>query len=154
MIRIQTEDFDVGAEIKNLVLGKGNIGGVCSFIGLVRDFSGNEPNGENIISLTLEHYPGMTEKQLEKIETQARQRWDLIETLIIHRVGQLQPSEQIVLVATAAAHRDAAFESAKFIMDFLKTEAPFWKKELGNKGDKWVAAKQSDSAKKETWEKK
>ncbi|MDH5187624.1 MAG: molybdenum cofactor biosynthesis protein MoaE [Rhodospirillaceae bacterium] len=154
MIRIQTKDFDAGAEIKNLVSGKGNIGGVCSFIGLVRDFSASEQSGEKITAMTLEHYPAMTEKQLEKIETQAQERWGSIETLIIHRVGRLEPTAQIVLVAVAAAHRDVAFEAARFIMDILKTEAPFWKKEEGPTTSKWVEAKASDIAKAGLWEKK
>lgn len=152
MIRIQLEDFDVGSELKSLVSGHSDIGGVCSFVGLVRDFSGNDDG--KITAMTLEHYPGMTEKQLEKIESAARQRWDLIETLIIHRIGRLEPAEQIVLVAVGAAHREAAFAGAEFIMDFLKTEAPFWKKEEGTGGTKWVQAKQADAAKTKIWQKK
>ena len=125
MIRVQREDFDIGAEIAALTDGNRAIGGVASFVGLVRDMAGNASIG----AMTLEHYPGMTEKALAKIEVEAQERWPLQASLIIHRYGRLEPGDNIVLVITASAHRQAAFESAMFLMDYLKTKAPFWKLE-------------------------
>ena len=154
MIQIQAEDFDVGQELKKISSGDSGIGAVCSFVGLVRDFSGQQEGDKKISSMTLEHYPGMTEKQLEKIECDARARWELSEVIIIHRIGALAPGDQIVLVVVASAHRDAAFEAARFIMDFLKTKATFWKKEETGSGAKWVEAKSSDSDSVQRWEKK
>ncbi|MES1991686.1 MAG: molybdenum cofactor biosynthesis protein MoaE [Pseudomonadota bacterium] len=136
MNRVQTEDFDVSAEIKNLVKQRSDIGAVVTFSGLVRD-----------VTLTLEHYAGMTERELTKIEAEANARWDLQAVTIIHRVGTLAPADNIVLVITAAAHRKDAFEAAEFLMDYLKTRAPLWKRE----GDTWVEAKSSDDDAAERW---
>ena len=146
-VRVQTEDFDAGAEIKCLQAARKDIGAVVSFIGLVRDMN----EGDAISQLTLEHYPGMTEKSLIAIAEQARTRWDIIDVLIIHRVGTLQPCDQIVMVAVAGGHRGAAFAACEFVMDYLKTEAPFWKKELTQNGERWVEAKDSDDAAKQRW---
>lgn len=147
MIRVQQEDFDIGAELEALTDGNHSIGGLCSFVGLVRDIAG----GEDISSMTLEHYPGMTEKQLGDIEEEARRRWPLDATLIIHRYGRLNPGDRIVLVATASAHRQAAFDSCNFLMDWLKTKAPFWKLEETPQGRQWVDAKASDDAAADRW---
>jgi len=146
-IRIQAEDFDAGAEIARISAVSTNVGGVCSFLGLVRD------SGENsaITAMTLEHYPGMTEKQLAKIEAEARERWPLDDSLIIHRYGRFEPGEQIVLVVTASAHRKAAFEACEFLIDWLKTKAPFWKSEETSDGTTWVEAKAADNAAAEKW---
>ena len=146
-IRVQTEDFDVTSETKSLVAGNTNIGAVVTFTGLVRDMAG----GEMISAMTLEHYPEMTETMLAKIDTQANERWPLDASLIIHRYGRLEPGEQIVLVITASSHRQAAFEAAEFLMDWLKTKAPFWKQEGTTAGEKWVAAKTSDDDATERW---
>lgn len=141
MVSVQREDFNIQAEIDALVQGHRGIGAVVSFIGLVRDLH----SGESLTNMTLEHYPGMTEKALVEIEAQARIRWELTGVTIIHRVGLLAPCEQIVLVVTASAHRQAAFESAAFIMDYLKSRAPFWKKETLSSGQaQWVDAKETD----------
>ena len=126
----------------------GKAGGMCMFIGLVRDF---QSDGATISGMTLEHYPGMTEKQLAALETEARKRWVLEDVLVIHRYGKLEAGERIVMVATASAHRDAAFESCRFLMDWLKTKAPFWKVEHSDTGDKWVAAKASDEDAAKGW---
>ncbi|HLO77097.1 MAG TPA: molybdenum cofactor biosynthesis protein MoaE [Magnetospirillum sp.] len=149
MIRVQAEDFDPGAEIARFNAGNGKVGGICMFLGLVRDFMGD---GTGVAGMTLEHYPGMTEKQLAAIEAEARRRWPLEDALIIHRYGRLQAGDRIVLVATASAHREAAFESCHFLMDWLKTRAPFWKIEHTAGGDHWVAAKDSDDAQAARWE--
>lgn len=140
-IRIQTADIDQGAEYVRLAQGT-NAGAVVTFVGRVRDFAGH--SGEN---LWLEHYAGMTEKVLEDLVAQARQRWELIGITIIHRIGQLRAGEQIVLVGVSAAHRHAAFAACEFLMDFLKTQAPFWKRE----GNHWVEAKTSDQAAADAW---
>ncbi|MCE9522559.1 MAG: molybdopterin synthase catalytic subunit MoaE [Alphaproteobacteria bacterium] len=140
MIRVQSDDFDPGAEIAKLHAGRSDIGAVASFVGLVR----GESHGEKLTSMTLEHFPGMTERELERIEEQARARWALDDVVIVHRVGELKPGARIVLVATAAAHRAAAFEAAEFLMDYLKTRAPFWKRELRASGEHWVEARGSD----------
>ena len=145
MIRIQTEDFDIGAEIAALRSGRTDIGAVVSFTGTVRDQAGD------ITEMTLEHYPGMTETELARIEAEAKKRWPLQASLIVHRVGTLKPGDNIVLVVTASAHRDAAFDAARFLMDYLKTHAPFWKRESGPSGDKWVEAKESDDAATTRW---
>ena len=147
MIRVQAEDFDPGKELEQLTEGNNAIGGVCSFIGLVRDFA----DGDSVSSMTLEHYPGMTEKQLEAIEAEAQERWPLDGTIIIHRYGKLDAGDRIVFVAAASAHREAAFEACRFLMDWLKTKAPFWKKESGEAGDQWVDAKDSDDEATERW---
>ncbi len=147
MIRVQQEDFDVGAEIKALTKGNPSIGGVVSFIGLVRDIAGDR----SIDTMTLEHYPGMTEKMLARIEEEAQERWNLDASLIIHRYGPLNPGDQIVLTITASAHRQDAFEANEFLMDWLKTKAPFWKREAGADGDNWVEAKDSDDVAAARW---
>lgn len=138
--RVQREDFDVGAELDALVSGRTDIGAVVSFTGLVRDVSGT------LDAMELEHYPGMTEKALAAIEAEARARWPLDACLIVHRIGVLAPGERIMMVATASAHRAAAFAAAEFLMDYLKSRAPFWKKESGAGGSAWVAAKDEDEA--------
>ena len=149
MIRVQTEDFDVGTELAALTGGNHKIGGLAIFVGLVRDMAG----GEAVGAMTLEHYPGMTEKMLAKIEAEARARWPLEASLIVHRVGRLEPGDRIVLVATASAHRHAAFEACEFLMDWLKTKAPFWKLEETGDGAKWVDARASDDAAAARWAK-
>ena len=149
MIKVQQEDFDVGAEIGRLTDGNTGVGGLACFVGLVRDLA----DDEKIASMTLEHYPGMTENQLEKLEAEARQRWPLQEVLIIHRYGTLEPGERIVLVATASAHREASLESCQFLIDWLKTKAPFWKLEETESGEKWVSARAEDDKAADRWEK-
>lgn len=147
MIRVQAEDFDVGVELKKLTEGKPGIGGLCSFVGLVRDMA----DDQSISAMTLEHYPGMTEKALSDIEAQACERWSLDSTLIIHRYGRLEPGEQIVLVAAASSHREASFEACHFLIDWLKTKAPFWKLEDTPDGGKWVDARDSDDLAAARW---
>jgi molybdopterin synthase catalytic subunit len=146
-VRVQTEDFSAGDEIKRLQMARKDIGAVVSFIGLVRDIN----DGDTVAQLALEHYPGMTEKSLARIVEQAKTRWNIIDILVIHRVGTLQPCDQIVLVAVAGAHRGEAFAACEFVMDYLKTEAPFWKKELTPAGERWVEAKESDDSAKARW---
>jgi molybdopterin synthase catalytic subunit len=150
MIRVQREDFDVGAELEALSRGKTTIGGITSFVGLVRDVAG----GARVGAMTLEHYPGMTESQLAEIEAEAQRRWPLDAVLIIHRYGRLEPGERIVLVATAASHRQAAFDSCHFLIDWLKTKAPFWKLEETPEGARWVDARAGDDAAAERWVKR
>jgi molybdopterin synthase catalytic subunit len=147
MIRVQREDFDVGAEIDRLARGKHGIGGVASFVGLVRSAAG----GESVGAMTLEHYPGMTEKLLAEIEAEAQRRWPLEGTLLIHRYGRLEPGERIVLVVTASAHRQAAFEACEFLVDWLKTKAPFWKLEETAAGPRWVEAQAGDDHAAKRW---
>lgn len=147
MIRVQREDFDVGVELNALTAGRSDVGGVASFIGLVRDLAG----GEAVGAMTLEHYPGMTEKKLAEIEAEAHARWPLQASLIIHRYGRLEPGDRIVLVATASPHRQAALESCAFLIDWLKTKAPFWKLEDTSAGSQWVEARESDDAAAERW---
>jgi len=147
MIRIQEEDFDPGAEIERLVTGNRKVGGVASFIGLVRD----EAGGARVGAMTLEHYAGMTEKELERIDAEAHKRWPLEASLIIHRHGRLAPGERIVLVVTASAHRQAAFDACQFLIDWLKTRAPFWKLEDTEAGEKWVEARGADDAAAARW---
>jgi molybdopterin synthase catalytic subunit len=149
MIRVQREDFDVGAELQRLTDGNHRIGGLTSFVGLVRDIAG----GEAVSAMTLEHYPGMTEKQLAAVEDEANRRWPLDASLIIHRHGSLEPGDRIVLVACASAHREAAFEACHFLIDWLKTRAPFWKLEDTPDGGKWVDAKTTDDAAAARWTK-
>ena len=146
-VRVQTQDFDAGFEISLLRHARKDTGAVVSFIGQVRDLN----EGGTVSQLTLEHYPGMTEKALEAIVSQAQSRWDIFDALIIHRVGTLQPTDQIVLVAVSSAHRGEAFKACEFIMDYLKTEAPFWKKEVTNQGERWVDAKLTDDDARERW---
>ena len=140
MIRVQEEDFDIGAEIARITAGRTDIGGLASFVGLVREMA----DGEKISAMTLEHYPGMTEKQLARVESEARARWPLLDALVVHRYGRLEPGEQIVLVITASAHRKAALESCQFLIDWLKTGAPFWKLEDRESGPVWVAQNSQD----------
>ena len=147
MIRVQREDFDIGAEIGRMTQGRTEIGGLASFVGLVRDYAGEE----RVSAMTLEHYPGMTEKQLERIEAEARERWDLQDVLIIHRYGRLEPGDRIVLVATASAHREDSLQSCQFLIDWLKTKAPFWKLEETPGGEQWVAARVEDEVATERW---
>jgi molybdopterin synthase catalytic subunit len=147
MIKVQPEAFDVGEEIAQLTKDNTSIGGIVSFVGTVREMSGSSA----IKSMTLEHYPGMTERALEEIETQANQRWPLKASLIIHRYGKLAPGEGIVLVITASAHRQAAFEACEFLMDWLKTKAPFWKLEENDEGGNWVDAREEDTAATQKW---
>jgi molybdopterin synthase catalytic subunit len=147
MVRVQTEDFDIGAEIARLRAGNPKIGAVASFIGLVRDVN----DGSAVAGMTLEHYPGMTEKALEAILEEARGRWDIIDVALVHRVGTLWPTDQIVLVIVAGGHRGEAFAACEFIMDYLKTRAPFWKKETTAAGERWVEARVTDETAAERW---
>ena len=144
MIRVQREDFDPGAEAERLIAGNKGVGGVVSFVGVVRAMAGGKPDDEPIAAMILEHYPGMTEKQLANIEAEANRRWPLDASLIIHRHGRLEPGDRIVLVITAASHRQAAFEANMFLVDWLKTRAPFWKQEERASGVAWVEARDSD----------
>lgn len=146
-VRVQGADFDVGAELDSLTRGRTDVGGLASFVGLVR--SSND--GSDVQGMTLEHYPGMTEKALEDICAQAHARWDLIDALVIHRVGRLVPGDRIVLVGVASAHRGEAFHACEFIMDYLKTRAPFWKKEETAQGPRWVEARASDDVAAGRW---
>lgn len=150
-VRVQTEDFNLTYELERLRDGGTQVGAVVSFIGLVRDLN----EGDVVRQLTLEHYPGMTEKALLVIEAQAKSRWNILDALIIHRVGTLKPSDQIVLVAVTSAHRGEAFKACEFIMDYLKTEAPFWKKETimqqGEATSRWIDAKDTDDTARERW---
>ena len=139
-VRIQTKDFDAGAEIAALRRDNRKVGAVASFIGLCRDVN----DGDAVTKMTLEHYPGMTEKALEGIITEAKGRWSITNALIVHRVGELKPSDQIVLVVVTGAHRGETFAACEFIMDYLKTRAPFWKKEETPQGARWVEARGSD----------
>jgi molybdopterin synthase catalytic subunit len=139
-VRVQREDFDVGAELDGLTAGRVDVGAVVSFTGLVRDVAGT------LAAMELEHYPEMAEKALAAIEAEARGRWPLQACLIVHRYGAMAPGERIMMVATASAHRQAAFEAAEFLMDYLKSRAPFWKKETGAAGSTWVGAREEDEA--------
>jgi molybdopterin synthase catalytic subunit len=139
-ISVQREDFDAGQELQ-LLAGDGKVGAIASFVGLVRD-----------VAMTLEHYAGMTEREIGKIAEEAKQRWRVMDLTVIHRYGELQPTDRIVLVVVASAHRGDAFAACEFIMDYLKTRAPFWKKEHRAEGPKWVEAKSSDDAAAERWE--
>jgi molybdopterin synthase catalytic subunit len=146
-VRVQEADFDISAEVAALRADNPKVGAVACFIGTVRDLN----EGRAVETMELEHYPGMTEKSLQKIADDARERWPGSDVLIVHRVGKLLPLDQIVLVATTAAHRGEAFESCAFVMDYLKTQAPFWKKEKTGNGEKWVDARESDSAATQRW---
>lgn len=147
IIRIQQEDFDVAALNRELLAERNNVGAIASFIGLVRDLE-----GDSLQQMTLEHYPGMTEKALQDIAEKARQRWEIIDLGIIHRVGALGPADQIVLVSVLSAHRADAFQACEFIMDYLKTDAPFWKKEVSSQGSKWVESRKSDLFAQKKWD--
>lgn len=146
-VSVQIEDFEV-SEVLSTLRQQACVGAIVSFVGLVRDMN----DGSQVNTLTLEHYPGMTEKALVAIEAEAKARWNIVDAVIIHRVGQLSLQDQIVLVAVASAHRQDAFSACEFIMDYLKTQAPFWKKELTPQGERWVDAKASDDAAKLRWE--
>jgi molybdopterin synthase catalytic subunit len=147
MIRVQQEDFDIGSEIAALKAGLVDIGAIVTFTGTVRDQNGA------VEAMTLEYYPGMTERELERIEAEAHARWPLQASLIVHRYGALKPGDTIVLVVTASEHRDAAFDAAKFLMDYLKTSAPLWKREEGPGGSRWVEASEGDTAAHLRWTK-
>nr|WP_217344209.1 molybdopterin synthase catalytic subunit MoaE [Noviherbaspirillum sp. L7-7A]MBV0878336.1 molybdopterin synthase catalytic subunit MoaE [Noviherbaspirillum sp. L7-7A] len=146
-VRVQTEDFDLSTEVRQLRAGRPEVGAVATFIGTVRDIN----EGASVAEMELEHYPGMTEKALEDIVERARVRFKLADALVIHRVGPLLPQEQIVLVVTLSAHRGEAFAACEFIMDYLKSEAPFWKKEQTPEGARWVDARSSDEAALRRW---
>lgn len=149
-VRVQEHDFDLGSEVALIRNGRTDIGAIVTFTGTVR---GGGASG--VASMTLEHYPGMTERELERVEAEAKQRWPLDASLIIHRYGKLSPGDNIVLVVTASSHRQAAFEAAEFLMDYLKTRAPFWKKEAGPDGEgNWVDARDSDDKAIERWQRK
>jgi molybdopterin synthase catalytic subunit len=139
-VLIQTEDFDLSREVEVLRSGKADVGAVCIFVGTVRDRN----DGDDVSTLELEHYPGMTEKSIEHMLNEARQRFEIISAKVIHRVGILNPLDQIVLVAVTSAHRGQSFQACEFLMDYLKTQAPFWKKETGPNGSHWVDARISD----------
>ena len=146
-VRVQTEDFDLSTEVRQLRVGRPEVGAVATFIGTVRDIN----EGASVAEMELEHYPGMTERALEDIIERARGRFKLVDALVIHRVGPLLPQEQIVLVVTLSAHRGEAFAACEFIMDYLKSEAPFWKKEQTPDGARWVDARSSDEAALRRW---
>ena len=150
-VRVQAETFDVGTELAMLTTGRQDIGAVVNFVGLVRADAGIGAGTDTVRAMTLEHYPGMTERQLEAIEAEAHRRWPLQASLIVHRYGRLCPGEPIVLVITASAHRDAAFAACAFLMDWLKTQAPFWKFEETETGSRWVEAKEADTAAAARW---
>lgn len=147
VVRVQRDDFDPGQEMDALLTGRRDIGGVVSFTGLVRDFS----DARDVGALTLEHYPGMTEKALAAIEVEANERFDIQASLIVHRYGRMEPGERIVLVVAASAHRGEAFRAAEFLMDWLKTKAPFWKSEETPNGPQWVEARAADDNATERW---
>ena len=146
-VRVQTEDFDISAEIAALRRGNPKIGAIASFVGIVRDVN----DGDNVSEMKLEHYAGMTEKSIEDIIGQARARWNVLDALVIHRVGTLKPLDQIVLVIVTSGHRGEAFAACEFIMDYLKTRAPFWKNEKTGAGARWVDARASDDVAAERW---
>ncbi len=146
-VRVQAGDFDVGAEMEAMRRANPRIGAIASFVGVVRDLN----EGASVAEMTLEHYPGMTEKALEKIVEEARSRWETYDVLVVHRVGTLRPTDQIVLVMVASAHRGEAFQACEFLMDYLKTRAPFWKKEKTPEGGRWVDARTTDDAAADRW---
>ena len=148
-VRVQSEDFEIGAEVARLAAGRTDIGAIVTFTGTVRA----DNKGSTITGMTLEHYPGMTEAELQRIEAEACARWPLQASLIVHRTGTLRPSDNIVLVLTASEHREAAFRAAEFLMDYLKTRAPFWKRESGPQGSRWVEADARDDAASGRWNK-
>ena len=147
IIRVQHNDFDIAAINRELLAGRSDVGAVASFIGLVRDLA-----DDSLQQMALEHYPGMTEKALQGIAVKAQARWQLADLAIIHRVGALKPADQIVMVSVLSAHRGDAFAACEFIMDYLKTEAPFWKKEISEQGSKWVETRKSDIFAKNKWD--
>ena len=146
-VRIQSESFDTGAEIERLRRSSARIGAIASFVGVVRDLN----DDADVHAMALEHYPGMTERAIEKIVREAMERWSLIDASVVHRVGRLEPHDPIVLVVTASAHRHQAFHACEFIMDYLKTRAPFWKKESTPEGERWVGARTSDEQAARRW---
>lgn len=146
MIRVQQEDFDIGTEVARLRTGRSDIGAIVAFVGVVRNRAGA------VEEMTLEHYPGMTEAELQRIEAEASSRWPLQASLIVHRYGKLRPNDNIMLVVTASEHREAAFRAAEFLMDYLKTRAPFWKCESGRQGSRWVEADVRDDASTARWD--
>jgi molybdopterin synthase catalytic subunit len=146
-VRVQAGDFDLGLEVARLRAGDARVGGVVSFVGTVRDMN----DGASVAEMELEHYPGMTERALEEIVAQACSRWPLFGALVIHRIGPLKPLDQIVLVAVSAAHRGEAFAACEFIIDYLKTDAPFWKKEQTPEGARWVDARVTDDSARAKW---
>ena len=148
-VSVQNADFDAGAEIRELARANPKIGAIASFVGLVRDTN----EGSSVGQMTLEHYPGMTERSIRRIAEEAAGRWQLIDWTVIHRIGTLRPTDQIVLVVTAGSHRGPAFAACEFIMDYLKTRAPFWKKEQTPEGERWVEARASDDEAAARWEK-
>ena len=147
IIRVQKQDFDIAALNRELLAGRSDVGAIASFIGLVRDLE-----DDSLQQMTLEHYPGMTEKALLGIAEKARKSWQIIDLAVIHRVGALKPADQIVLVSVLSAHRADAFAACEFIMDYLKTEAPFWKKEVSKGGSEWVEARKSDIFAQKKWD--
>jgi molybdopterin synthase catalytic subunit len=147
MVKVQTEDFDVGAQIAALHEHDARVGAVASFVGTVRDMN----EGSQVSTLTLEHYPGMTEKSLQEIVEQAQSKFDIYAATVIHRYGELRPCDRIVLVAVSSAHRGESFKACEFIMDYLKTQAPFWKKEQTPQGGRWVDARDSDAQALNRW---
>nr|MBL8412224.1 molybdopterin synthase catalytic subunit MoaE [Dechloromonas sp.] len=147
-VRVQEADFDLGAELAALRAGDARVGALASFVGMVRDVN----EGAGVSEMTLEHYPGMTEKALEEIVAEAKGRWDFYDALVIHRVGPLLPCDQIVLVAVTSAHRGEAFAACEFIMDYLKTRAPFWKREVTPEGARWVDARDTDDSAAARWQ--
>lgn len=149
MVKVQAQDFDVSAEIAQLRAGDARVGAIVNFIGTVRDIN----SGDTVSTLTLEHYSGMTERSLEAIAQRAHERFDIYQCLIIHRFGELKPCDQIVLVAITSAHRGEAFQACEFVMDYLKTEAPFWKKEQTPQGARWVEARETDGVAVARWQK-
>jgi molybdopterin synthase catalytic subunit len=146
IIRIQAADFDIAAVSRELLAGRSDVGAIASFIGLVRDIE-----SDPLQQMTLEHYPGMTEKALQGIAEKAQARWQVADLAIIHRIGALKPADQIVMVSVLSAHRGDAFAACEFIMDYLKTDAPFWKKETSEQGSKWVEARKSDLSAQKKW---
>jgi molybdopterin synthase catalytic subunit len=146
-VRVQVEDFDVGREVAALRAGDPRVGAVAAFVGTMRDVN----DDASVAAMTLEHYPGMTESALQAIVDEAKQRFDIVDALVVHRVGELRPSDQIVLVAVTSAHRGDAFDACRFVIDYLKTRAPFWKKERTAQGERWVDARASDDAAAARW---
>jgi molybdopterin synthase catalytic subunit len=153
-IRVQAERFDAGAELSRFLARNPGCAGVATFIGQMRDFRGSDrKSGKALTAMTLDHYPGMAERQLADVVAEAMHRWPLDDVCVIHRFGDFAPGDPIVFVAAGAAHRAPAFDACAFIMDWLKTKAPFWKKEISANGESWVAAEASDDAMAERWEK-
>ena len=151
-VRVQSEPFDLGVETAAMTKGRRDVGAVASFVGIARETNPDE-GAEPVIAMTLEHYPGMTERQLEEVEAEARSRWPLLDCLIVHRHGRFEPGDPIVLVVTVSSHRAAAFDACAFLMDFLKTKAPFWTREETASGERWVNARASDNAAADRWQK-